>query len=57
MRPSQGGKEFPVSRNETCIFPPSIRGIDDSMVGWLGMDVIGVKIERSDCSKIDERGS
>ena len=57
MRPSQGGKEIPVSRNETCIFPPSIRGIDDSMVGWLGMDVIGVKIERSDCSKIDKRGS
>lgn len=54
---SSGGKEIPVSRNETCIFPPSIRGIDDSMVRWLGMDVIGVKIEQSDCSKIDERGS
>lgn len=42
-----GGKEIPVSRNETCIFPPSIRRIDDSMVRWLGMDVIGVKIEQS----------
>lgn len=40
-------KEIPVSRNETCIFPPSIRRIDDSMVRWLGMDVIGVKIEQS----------
>lgn len=44
---SSGGKEIPVSRNETCIFPPSIRRIDDSMVRWLGMDVIGVKIEQS----------